>query len=127
MKDIPNLIRISDATDLPLKRSTFYKWYHMGKYPELFVKIGGALFLNKSQFARLVNKEPPIKTTETQVKKPKKVSPLEIYSILSQRVEEQNALLLAQNTLMSRLLRVLDELNWETLVKTIKDIQDGKA
>ncbi len=41
-----NLVRISEGNGLPLKKSTLYKWKHLGKYPRLFVKLGGALFVD---------------------------------------------------------------------------------
>lgn len=36
-----NLIRLAKADSLPLCKSTFYKWKHLGKFPQLFVKLGG--------------------------------------------------------------------------------------
>lgn len=41
-----NLIRLAKADSLPLCKSTFYKWKHLGKFPQLFVKLGGALFVD---------------------------------------------------------------------------------
>lgn len=41
-----NLIRLSKADALPLCKSTLYKWKHLGKFPQLFVKLGGALFID---------------------------------------------------------------------------------
>jgi hypothetical protein len=41
-----NLVRVAEGSSLPLKRSTLYKWKHLGKYPRLFVKLGGALFVD---------------------------------------------------------------------------------
>jgi hypothetical protein len=41
-----NLIRLAKADGLPLQKSTLYKWKHLGKYPQLFVKLGGALFVD---------------------------------------------------------------------------------
>jgi hypothetical protein len=41
-----NLIRLSKADSLPLRKSTLYKWKHLRKYPQLFVKLGGALFVD---------------------------------------------------------------------------------
>ena len=49
-----NLCRISKADDLPFKKSTLYKFKHMGKYPELFVKIGGALFVDLKALDELI-------------------------------------------------------------------------
>jgi hypothetical protein len=41
-----NLIRLAKADSLPLSKSTLYKWKHLGKFPQLFVKLGGALFVD---------------------------------------------------------------------------------
>jgi hypothetical protein len=41
-----NLIRLAKADALPLCKSTLYKWKHLGKFPQLFVKLGGALFVD---------------------------------------------------------------------------------
>ena len=41
-----NLCRIAKATGLPFQKSTLYKWAHLGKYPEIFVKVSGALFVD---------------------------------------------------------------------------------
>ena len=44
-----NLLRISKVNDtpgFPLRASTLYKWIHVRKHPELFVKLGGAVFVN---------------------------------------------------------------------------------
>jgi hypothetical protein len=51
-----NLVRISKskAKELPLSASCLYKWRHMGKYPELFVKIGGAVFVDLDAFDRVI-------------------------------------------------------------------------
>lgn len=41
-----NLVRVSKADNLPFKKQTFYKWYHLKKHPEIFVKFSGALFVD---------------------------------------------------------------------------------
>jgi hypothetical protein len=41
-----DLVRLSKGDNLPLKKSTLYKWKHLGKHPKLFVKLGGALFVD---------------------------------------------------------------------------------
>jgi hypothetical protein len=41
-----NLVRLAHADSLPLRKSTLYKWKHLGKFPQLFVKLGGALFID---------------------------------------------------------------------------------
>jgi hypothetical protein len=51
-----NLIRVSRAKEagLPFATQTFYKFRHTGKHLELFVKIGGALFIDMDALARLI-------------------------------------------------------------------------
>ena len=41
-----NLVRLSKARSLPLKTSTLRKWKSMGKYPQIFIKLGGAVFID---------------------------------------------------------------------------------
>jgi len=41
-----NLVRLSKANDLPVKKSTLYKWRHLKKYTGLFVKFSGMLFVD---------------------------------------------------------------------------------
>lgn len=36
------------------KRPTLYKWQHTGKFPGLFVKIGGRLFVDEDVFNRII-------------------------------------------------------------------------
>lgn len=52
----------------------------------------------------------------------KKSTPLVIYETLSKRIQKQNELLDRQNKVLSRILKTLDELNWETLILTIKEV-----
>jgi hypothetical protein len=49
-----NLVRLSQAEGLPLKKSTLCKWKHLGKCPRLFVKIGGALFIDLNVLQEVV-------------------------------------------------------------------------
>lgn len=41
-----HLIRVAKAEKLPFAKSTLYKMHHLGRYPRLFVKLGGALFVD---------------------------------------------------------------------------------
>jgi hypothetical protein len=54
-----NLVRVSKAEGLPFKPQTFYKWFHLGKYPEIFVKFGGALFVDVERLAQVIDKSRP--------------------------------------------------------------------
>jgi len=51
-----NLIRVSKAKDLLFKPQTFYKWFHLGKYPEIFVKFGGSLFVDLDRLSEAIDK-----------------------------------------------------------------------
>jgi hypothetical protein len=50
-----NLVRVSKAEGLPFKSATFYKWHHTQKYAEIFVKLGGALFVDLDRLEQLIN------------------------------------------------------------------------
>lgn len=45
-----------EKAKIPFRASTLYMWRGMGKYPELFVKIGGKLFVNRREFVRMVER-----------------------------------------------------------------------
>lgn len=51
-----DLIRLSkaDETALPLKKSTLYKWKHLQKHPDLFVKLGSAVFIDLKMLNKLI-------------------------------------------------------------------------
>jgi hypothetical protein len=51
-----NLVRVSKANEknLPFKPATFYKWHHLKKFPELFVRISGSLFVDLDRLAALI-------------------------------------------------------------------------
>ena len=54
-----NLLRISkiDKTPgFPLKASTLYKWVHTRKHPELFVRLGGAVYVNLDRLDEAIRK-----------------------------------------------------------------------
>jgi hypothetical protein len=51
-----NLVRVSKAKDLPFKPQTFYKWWHLRKHVEIFVKFGGALFVDLTALERVMEK-----------------------------------------------------------------------
>ena len=50
-----NLVRVSKADGLPLKKQTFYKWFHLKQHLEIFVKLGGALFLDLDRLEQLID------------------------------------------------------------------------
>ena len=49
-----NYVRLSKADGLPFRRSTLYKWRHLGKHRELFVRVGGAVFVDTDRLADLM-------------------------------------------------------------------------
>jgi hypothetical protein len=54
-----NLIRISQINKtpgFPLKASTLYKWIHLRKHPELFVKLGGSQYVNLDKLDEIIRK-----------------------------------------------------------------------
>jgi len=51
-----NLVRVSKAENLPFKKQTFYKWWHLKKHPEIFVKFSGALFVDLTALQRAMDK-----------------------------------------------------------------------
>jgi hypothetical protein len=51
--------KITEADGLPLAKTTFYKFFHMKRYPEIFVKFGGALFVDLDRLAQVIDKSRP--------------------------------------------------------------------
>ncbi len=49
-----NLVRLAQADSLPLRKSTLYKWKHLGKFPQLFIKLGGALFIDLNALEEII-------------------------------------------------------------------------
>ena len=52
-----NLLRVAHASrtpNHPLKSSTYYKWIHTGKHPELFVRLGGAVYVNLDKLDEII-------------------------------------------------------------------------
>jgi hypothetical protein len=50
-----NLVRVSQAHNLPFKPATLYKFHHVGKFPEIFVKISGSLVVDIDQLEQLID------------------------------------------------------------------------
>jgi len=51
-----NLVRVSKTKNLPFKKQTFYKWWHLKKHPEIFIKFSGALFVDLAALERVMEK-----------------------------------------------------------------------
>jgi hypothetical protein len=56
-----NLVRVSKSREkgLPVAPATFYKWHHLKKYPEIFRKIGGFLFVDLVALESAIEKGKP--------------------------------------------------------------------
>lgn len=52
------LLRLSKAKpgELPFSTATYYKWHHTGKFPGLFVKFAGGLFVDLDKQDEIVEK-----------------------------------------------------------------------
>lgn len=56
-----NLIRLTQVETDPrtmhlFKRSTYYGWFHRRKHSEIFVKIGGTVFIDVDRLDQLIEK-----------------------------------------------------------------------
>jgi hypothetical protein len=51
-----NLVRVSKANieNLPVRGSTLYKWKHLNKNPQIFIKLGGFLFVDVEELYKLL-------------------------------------------------------------------------
>jgi hypothetical protein len=54
MEHLIRLSKVDETPGFPLKASTLYKWRHVKKYPKLFVKLGGAVFVDMRRLAEIV-------------------------------------------------------------------------
>ena len=51
-----NLVRISKSDKdprVPFRPSTLYKWMHTNKYPGLFVKLSGSVFVDLDRLGKI--------------------------------------------------------------------------
>ena len=54
-----NLLRLSKVNEtpgFPFRASTLYKWVHLKKHPELFVRLGGAVYVNLDKLDSIIQK-----------------------------------------------------------------------
>ena len=56
-----NLVRVSKARreDLPIAPATLYKWHHLKRYPEIFRKFGGFLFVDLKALEAAIERGKP--------------------------------------------------------------------
>ena len=50
-----NLVRVSKADSLPIRKSTLYKWHHMRTFPQIFIKLSGMLFVDIDELDKLLD------------------------------------------------------------------------
>jgi hypothetical protein len=52
---LKNWIQVARLNDVsaPIRTATAYKWHHLGRFPELFHRVGGKLFLDIDEFYRM--------------------------------------------------------------------------
>jgi hypothetical protein len=51
-----DLVRVVEAekAGLPFKPATYYRWWHLRKNTQIFVKLGGALFVDRDRHSALL-------------------------------------------------------------------------
>ena len=54
MKNLIRISKINEIPGFPLKASTLYRWKHVRKHPQLFVQLGGAVFVDMAELDKLV-------------------------------------------------------------------------
>ena len=54
-----NLVRVSKvkSTAIPVAASTLYKWWHTKTYPQLFIKLQKALYIDVTEFEKLIEEK----------------------------------------------------------------------
>jgi hypothetical protein len=55
MSNLIRIAKIKDMPDFPLRPSTLYKWRTLRKHPELFVTLGGCVFLDMNKLNELID------------------------------------------------------------------------
>jgi hypothetical protein len=54
-QDLVRISHVQKIPNFPLKRSTLYKWLHLGRHPELFVRLSNrAVFVDLAALERLI-------------------------------------------------------------------------
>jgi hypothetical protein len=44
-----------EQPEFPYKPATMYRWHHVGKFPEIFLKFNGTLFVDLEALYRLID------------------------------------------------------------------------
>ncbi len=55
MARLLRISKVNQTPGFPLKASTMYKWIHCQKHPELFVRLGGAVYVDLDRLEGLIN------------------------------------------------------------------------
>lgn len=54
MEHLVRISKVKNIPNFPLKPSTLYKWRTLRKHKDLFVNLGGAVFVDMNRLARLM-------------------------------------------------------------------------
>ena len=54
MSNLLRLSKVNSTPGFPLKASTMYMWHHKQKHPEIFVSLGGAVFVDLDALGKLI-------------------------------------------------------------------------
>lgn len=55
MRDWVQVSKLDAMQTSPIKTSTAYKWHHIKRFPELFRRVGGKLFLDMEKLYRMAD------------------------------------------------------------------------
>lgn len=56
MSNLIRIAKIKNIPDFPLRPATLYKWRTLKKHPEIFVTLGGCVFVDMNKLAELIEK-----------------------------------------------------------------------
>ena len=54
MKNLIRLSAVDAKNDFPVKSRTLYKWRHLKRYPEIFIKFGGGVFVDLDRLDKVL-------------------------------------------------------------------------
>jgi len=53
-----NIIPIADVPDvIPIAEKTLRNWRYNGRYPQIFIKLGGKVFVDLKELATIITKQ----------------------------------------------------------------------
>lgn len=56
LKNLVRISRVKEHPEIPFEPRTLYYWVHKNKHPEIFVKLGGAVFVDLEKLEDLVER-----------------------------------------------------------------------